>query len=438
MLAYYLKLSWLSIKRTPILTTLMIVAIGLGIGVSMTVLTVNYMMDKDPIPEKSHQLFHVQLYSYGVGHGNSQAEDEFPFQLTYPDAMNIHRSSIPTRKTRSLSTGFSIITDSADIPPFMESARAIDHQFFDMFNISFIYGGTWDAKFDEIPREVVVINKELNDRLFKGENSVGKTINLGSILYSVVGVIDTWQPSPRYYDLNNGSFNESESIFIPFSLLPIHELPSWGNNNGWKNETINSYQDKLASEILWTQYWVELATPEIKSDYLQWIEGYIGEQQKLGRFKNEKAGVSLKNVIQWMKTNQVVPSDNSILVGLSFMFLAVCMINTIGLLLAKFLRRAPEVGVRRALGASRSEIFVQHLVDVSLIGILGGLLGLALGQLGLLGVKTLYSSYSQLVHMDINLILLAIGIALGSSVIAGMYPAWLICRTNPSVYLKIQ
>ena len=438
MLSYYLKLSWLSIKRTPILTSLMIVAIGLGIGVSMTVLTVNYMMDKDPIPEKSHQLYHVQLFSYGKGHSNSQTEDAFPMQVTYPDAMNIHRSEVPLRKTRSLATGFTVIPESADSPPFMQSARAIDYQFFDMFNVPFIFGSTWNEQIDQSPREVVVIDKELNNRLFNGENSVGKTINLGSVRYTVVGVIDTWQPAPRFYDLNNGNFNESESIFVPFSLLPVHELPSWGNNNGWKNEKINNYQEKLASEQMWNQYWVELPNKEVREEYQQWLEGYISEQQKLGRFENEKAGASLKNVIQWMKVNQVVPSDNSILVGLSFMFLAVCMINTIGLLLAKFLRRAPEVGVRRALGASRSEIFIQHLVDVAFIGILGGALGLLLGQLGLLGVKTLYSSYSQLVHMDLTLIVLAIGIALGSSVIAGMYPAWLICRTNPSVYLKIQ
>jgi putative ABC transport system permease protein len=438
MLSYYLKLSWLSIKRTPILTTLMIVAIGLGIGVSMTVLTVNYMMAKDPIPEKSHQLYHVQLFTYGKGHSNARVEDGYPKQVTYQDAMNIHRSEIPLRKTRSLATGFTVIPAAKDVTPFMQSARAIDHQFFSMFNVPFLYGSTWDQQIDQSPREVVVIAKDLNDRLFNGENSVGKSINLGTVNYTIVGVIDKWQPAPKYYDLNNGSFSQSELIFVPFSLLPVHELPSWGNNNGWKIEKINNYQEKLLSEQLWNQYWVELPTEQDKADYQQWLQGYISEQKKIGRFENEKAGASLKSVTQWMKVNQVVPRDNSILVGLSFMFLAVCMINTIGLLLAKFLRRAPEVGVRRALGASRSEIFIQHLVDVALIGVLGGLLGLAIGQLGLLGVKTLYSSYGQLVYMDMTLIFVAVGIALGSSIIAGMYPAWLICRTNPSVYLKIQ
>ena len=99
MFNYYLALSWLSIKRTPLLTALMVLAIGLGIGVSMTVLTINYLMGKDPIPSKSSNLHHVQLYTFGKGDTNQFVADGFPMQLTYQDAMNIHNSEIPIRKT---------------------------------------------------------------------------------------------------------------------------------------------------------------------------------------------------------------------------------------------------------------------------------------------------------------------------------------------------
>lgn len=438
MLQYYIKLSWLSIKRTPMLTTLMILAISLGISVSMTVLTVNYLMGKDPIPSKSEQLYHVQLFTYGKGHSNQFSTDLFPLQLTYQDVMNIHQSNIPSRKTRSLSTGFSVIPKTEALTPFMESARAIDSDFFAMFNIPFIYGSVWDKSVDQSPKNVIVIAKALNERLFKGENSVGREINLNRINYTIVGVIDDWQPIPRFYDLNNGSFNQSELIFVPFSLLPVHEYPSWGNNNGWKDEDINSYQDKLRSEALWNQYWVELNTQEQTTQYQDWLAGYIEEQKKVGRFENERAAASLKNVKQWLTYNNVVSDDSSILVSVSFMFLAVCMLNTIGLLLAKFLRRAPEIGVRRALGASRREVFMQHLIDVSLIGLTGGFFGLLLGQIGLYGVKILYPEYNQLAYMDSTLIFIAVLLSLSSSLIAGLYPAWKICQTNPSLYLKTQ
>ena len=65
------------------------------------------------------------------------------------------------------------------------------------------------------------------------------------------------------------------------------------------------------------------------------------------------------------------------------LFLVVCSLNLVGLLLGKFLARVPEVSVRRALGASRLQVFWQHVVECELVGIAGGVIGLAL-SLGIL------------------------------------------------------
>ena len=130
--------------------------------------------------------------------------------------------------------------------------------------------------------------------------------------------------------------------------------------------------------------------------------------------------------------------DNRVLVGLSFMFLAVCLLNMIGLLLAKFLGAAPLVGLRRALGASKSAIFRQHLVEVGVIGLGGGLLGIALAALGLWGVRNLYENYDELTRLDIPMVLTAIGIAVMSGLLAGFYPTWRVCRVQPAAYLKTQ
>src|SRR3546814_5873554 len=69
------------------------------------------------------------------------------------------------------------------------------------------------------------------------------------------------------------------------------------------------------------------------------------------------------------------------------LFRSVCLLNTVGLLLAKFLRRSGEVGVRRALGASRREIFMQCLVEAGVVGMAGGIVGQALAWLGLWAVR---------------------------------------------------
>ena len=146
----------------------------------------------------------------------------------------------------------------------------------------------------------------------------------------------------------------------------------------------------------------------------------------------------MRNVTELMDYRGVVSEDNRILVGLSFMFLAVCLANILGLLLAKFLRRASEVGVRRALGASKRQVFYQHIVEVSLLGLLGGVLGIAVAQLGLWGVRQTQSYYTSLATMDITMLLAAPGIAISACIIAGLYPAWLVCRTTPATHLKTQ
>ena len=64
---------------------------------------------------------------------------------------------------------------------------------------------------------------------------------------------------------------------------------------------------------------------------------------------------------------RVVDNDNRMLVGVAFAFLAICLLNTVGMLLAKFLKSAPGVGIRRALGATRGQIFRQYLTEAALL-----------------------------------------------------------------------
>src|SRR3546814_15219959 len=103
--------------------------------------------------------------------------------------------------------------------------------------------------------------------------------------------------------------------------------------------------------------------------------------------------------MEWLDYNKVVPSDVRLQVWLAFGFLLVCLLNTVGLLLAKFLRRSGEVGVRRALGESRREIFMQCLVEAGAVGMAGGIVGLALAWLGLWAVRQQPASYADLPHL---------------------------------------
>ena len=115
-----------------------------------------------------------------------------------------------------------------------------------------------------------------------------------------------------------------------------------------------------------------------------------------------------------------------------------CLLNTVGLLLAKFLRRSGEIGVRRALGASRGEIFKQCLVEAGTVGLAGGVLGLGLALLGLWAVRQQPTSYAQLAHLDASMLLTTFVLAIVASLLAGMLPAWRAMQVTPAIQLKSQ
>jgi len=131
-----------------------------------------------------------------------------------------------------------------------------------------------------------------------------------------------------------------------------------------------------------------------------------------------------------------VPNDARLQTWVALGFLLVCLLNTIGLLLTKFLRRSPEIGVRRALGASKRSIFTQLLIEAGMIGIAGGLLGLLLAWLGLWAVRHQPTSYAELAHLDLPMLAGTFGLAVVSSLLAGLLPAWRGCQVTPALQLK--
>lgn len=115
-----------------------------------------------------------------------------------------------------------------------------------------------------------------------------------------------------------------------------------------------------------------------------------------------------------------------------------CLLNTSGLLLAKFLRRSGEIGVRRALGASRREIFAQYLVEAGVVGLAGGVLGLGIALLGLWAVRHRAASYADLAQLDPLMLLTTFVLAIVASMLAGMLPAWRAMQVAPAIQLKTQ
>ena len=440
MFSYYLRLALASLKRTPLLSALMVLALGLGIGAFMTTFTVYYLMSGDPIPHKSSVLFAVQLDNWDPNSPPTETARDVQPQLTWQDGLNLMQADTPATRQAHMYASGAIVVPDGDEPPFEESIRATYHTFFEMFDVPFLHGGAWDRKGDDDHASVAVIGRALSERLFGEQNSVGKSIRLGDSYFKIVGVIDDWQPVPRFYHSDwSRAFEDSEQIFIPMTRAIDTPLPPHGNTNCWAplDESLPVLQGFLQSECVWTQFWAELETPQQVAAYKDYLDNYVREQKQTGRFQRP-LNTFISDVNEWLDVMGVVSNDNRVQLRLSFLFMLVCVLNTVGLLLAKFTGKSGEVALRRAMGASRNAIFHQNLVEIAVIGALGGLAGIGMAWLGLRAVENLYRGYQHLVHLDPTMLVTAIALSVVSAIAAGLYPVWRVSRLAPAGLLKTQ
>jgi putative ABC transport system permease protein len=447
MLGYYLKLAARSFARTPGLTALMIAAIAIGIGICVATMTVYHAMSGNPIWWKNDQLYAVTMDSWGKdGPADTDKPTLPPPQLTYRDATALFAAAAPQRKAIMYSLSLIVNGGDAHARPQRISLRVTTPDFFPMFEVPFLYGGPWSAAADRAAEPVIVLSKEQNQKLFSGRNSVGRSVRLGERDFRVVGVLDHWSPLPRFYDLNGIAFRDVEDGFIPFGLTTVLENYPSGNTSCHDDRPHPTFKQFLQAECVWMQMWVELPDSQSRERMQTFMDQYWAAQRQTGRFPRPRNN-RLTNVGDWLRDQGVVTNGSRILVGLSFAFLGVCVINTVGILLARFLSNATITGVRRALGASRRQIFAQHLVEVAVIAASGAVLGLALAAFGLAGLRSLIDSqgaqdllggYRALARFDSVSMLWAVALAVIATLAAGLYPAWRVGSLPPARYLKSQ
>jgi putative ABC transport system permease protein len=439
MFGYYMELALRSLKRSKALTALMILAIALGIGACMTTLTVLHVLSSDPLPGRSASIFFPQMDPRDMkDYASDQAspDQEFPRQLTWVDGMNLLHSRRADHQ--ALMVGGQIAMQGPDerTDPFFSASRYTTADFFPMFETPFRYGRAWTAADDDSRSRVAVIGSALNDKLFHGEDSTGRMVHADGHDLRVIGVLKPWRPAPHFFDLNVGTYSGQDDVFIPLStardflLTRAGGIQCWGKGSG-------DEASLETSDCAWLQFWVELDDPAKVAAYRDFLAHYVAEQKAIGRFERP-AKTRMLDLMGWLDHEKVVPSDVRLQVWLALAFFLVCLINTVGLMLAKFMRRSGEVGVRRALGASRTSVFAQLLTEAGMVGLVGGLAGLLLSWLGLWVVRLQPVSYAALAHLDLMMLGATFAVAIGATVAAGVLPAWRACRITPALQLKSQ
>jgi putative ABC transport system permease protein len=295
-------------------------------------------------------------------------------------------------------------------PLYEKDLVYVDSTFFDVFTYHFLNGNP--AKALAAPYSIVLM-KSVADKLFDGENPVGATIEMdnayGKHEFKVTGVIDE----------SLGKTHIKGNMFVPMNSGGIGQYvmtsDMWSGNN-----FVNAYV-KLNNKADVAS--LEKKLPAFLNKHGEQQLKDIGMEKKLHLQPVSAIHTNTSYENEMDKT--VSPTFLNILLLIAAMIQIIACINFMNLSTARASKRAKEVGVRKVIGAGKSDLLKQFLGESFLLSLLGVIIALPLLMLAL-------PYLNQLTHADIHLSFLSdyrlwlilAGLVLITGLIAGSYPAF--------------
>jgi len=266
---------------------------------------------------------------------------------------------------------------------------------------------------DQIQRaRVAVIGSEAREKLFSGRNALGERIRIDGLSFEVIGVL---QPK-----MQEGDNDINRVIYIPFTtmgdLTDTHYLQTI-----WVNYEVDDYQG------------LERA-----------IRSVIAQQHKFNA--GDRRALLIFNLMEQVHQFQVITMGLKILLAfIGTLTLGIGGVGLMNIMLVSVTQRTREIGMEKALGSSRRDIFLQFLAEALAISLMGGVFGIVLAYFVSLSVGrlTLYSALAKHAEGgDIRLLidpvtLLVATIILGAvALVSGMLPAIRASRLDPIEALR--
>ncbi len=290
--------------------------------------------------------------------------------------------------------------------------------FFNIFGFKLLAGDKQTAF--ENPYSVV-LSKEKAGLLFPHENTIGKIVRLKNFDadFTITGIIQ---------DGYKTVFNND--IYVSFSTLPDlirqkklnADLDNWKNYDGAsayvllkKNTTVTSLKNALQKVASINSKLYPIANIKLKYDY-----------QRLDRIT---PGETLFNGGSTINTSTIVAIS-----GIAFLILLLACFNYTNLSIARSLTRAREVGVRKVLGGSRQQLFLQFIIESVIVSVVALILACLLLQ-----VMANYSITYRLldgIHPSYYLLLWFIPFSIFTGLLAGSLPAWILSAFKPVEVMK--
>lgn len=268
----------------------------------------------------------------------------------------------------------------------------------------FIAGRNWLPVDMNRSAEVVVLSKTLAEQLFEHRNPVGEQVRILGAQFTVVGV---YTPQPSLFD--DGAKKEA---IVPISTA-IKHLP------------VNTEQ---------MEFWVVPASTYTQADALDAVTATMRSLRRLGPAEdNNFALVRQEALVD--SIDSIVGMLTMVMMVLASIGLLVGGIGVIGIMMISVTERTREIGVRKALGATRREILWQFLVEAVTVTVIGGVIGMAVGA----GLAMLIKAATPLpASVPLWAIVSALVMSAVTGILFGLYPANKAARLDPVEALRYE
>ncbi len=261
--------------------------------------------------------------------------------------------------------------------------------YFDIQGLEIKSGRTLRTTDVENASYVCVLGYEAADGLFSSTDCVGESITIDGRQFLVVGVLE--KNNSLTLTLFSGG-----SIFVPFSVLQR------------MSDSINGVTTVCASAL---------------NDDTNTAQRSIEDYLKL-RLQNDKDAYIIMNMSSLADAMGTITDLMSLLLGgIAAISLLVGGIGIMNIMLVSVTERTREIGIRKAIGASRGSIMLQFLIEALMLSLLGCLIGV-LTSWFIISIISLIAGSKITITMSLSVVLVAVSFAIAIGVIFGIYPAY--------------
>jgi putative ABC transport system permease protein len=405
-----------SLRQSKIRTALTILGVAIGVLVVVAIAAVIKGINNsfDVLVEASGvNTFYVTRY-YGIEMNTGLDEDESTWERRPPIAARFARSlevlSTVANSYASADISWLNVDLSAGGNETGASILAVPSDFMQTDAGDIVAGRFYTKLEEEAGRPVAVIDSSAARDLFAPLDAVGRTFRIGNQSFLVVGV---YKHPPNLF----AALGDSR-VFVPFNTAQKYLM---------KNVRGISFDDLV---------WITVVTkPAIElTRSIDQVTGRLRSLRGLGPgAENDFDIVTQESMLDiW---NQLTAALFAVMFALSSVGLMVGGIGVIAVMVVSVTERTREIGVRKALGATRRDILWQFLVEAVTLTTIGGALGLAVGGIA----AWLVNSFTPLpAVIPLWSVFLAIAAAAFTGIVFGLFPALRASRLDPVASLRYE